>query len=302
MRNQDHTIGVASEAGPIPLAFRRFAASTSGATTPEYILVASVVLCAVLSIGSVIGNQTKSLHALAADMSAPREVSKDVSTREVVEPAVRPLDAQELATSPTVLIVVMANLAMIGLIVTSLLFRRRRRRRARPEMAPELHERWSEHASRLLRMLRQNCGGLSDWELLVDAAMSRDVATVRPNARLHAIQQAMHQSPHGLVVVAETNGRLLGVIREETLADPTRTVASKLMDEPLTLDSRTSVSTAIQTLIQSGCHAMPVTANGSVCGVLSHVEVALALQATLQMLREIEIQHRQALLRTVAPD
>ena len=219
MRKQDQTTFdcVRRWRRRVRLASRRFLSGSSGATTPEYILVASVVLCAVLSIGSVIGNQAKSLHGLTADMTGAVKVTEAVVEKE--ETAESPLpwsDAQELAKSPTVLIVVVANVGMIGLIVTSLLVRRSRRP-TRPEVAPELHERWSEHASRLLRMLRQNCGGLSEWDLLVDAAMSRDVVTVRPNARLNAIQQAMQQSPHGLVVVAETNGRLLGVIREETL-------------------------------------------------------------------------------------
>ena len=105
----------------------------------------------------------------------------------------------------------------------------------------------------------------------------------------------------GLLVVIDKKGALVGLISEEDLEISTGRRAAAIMTvSPPSVDRKTKFASAVTMMQDRHLSCLPVLENGRICGVLTNDELVIALQCTLQMLQEINDEHRKILLGTLS--
>jgi CBS domain-containing protein len=123
---------------------------------------------------------------------------------------------------------------------------------------------------------------ISPTNLHVSGAMQRDVKTVLPDTEMRAVVETCKQEGVGMVPVVESNpgGRLLGVI---TKADLLRLVDSKapvrdVMKKQLhSVEPTDRLIHARRLMMDHGIERLPVLDQGKLVGILSEMDIALAL-------------------------
>ena len=101
---------------------------------------------------------------------------------------------------------------------------------------------------------------------------------------------------HEVVFVVEKNGAVSGLISDADL-EFGRNVKQAMQAPSLVLERDAPARGALRKMAKSQCSVAPVVHEGRLCGVLSYCEVMLALEASIQLMKEIHAKHREVMLR-----
>ena len=278
---------------------RRFFHEVDGKSAPEYALVIGGIVCALILIVAAVGKRAGKVYELSAlQHHAPTSEMVPVPTELPAVAATSRADSQGFSQLPPAMLAVGAIQVLILVALLGYAFRRRKRPGA-PAESDQWHQDLETLSSNVLRALRQHVGDLRDWELPVATAMSRNAPTLPVSARRRKLEETLNASRHGVVAIVGKHNELEGFVTRQMFAESSAESARSLMDRELRVDAKASLSAATTMMLVRGATCLPVVDGTQFVGAVTPVEIAVALRAALQILREVEMEHRKALLRTV---
>lgn len=249
-------------------------------------LIAGVLLFSVNLLGFTAGQVFQGTSELLQ--------SEDVAEREVVQSAnAEILKAQQAVQTMrwSAALLVLSTICLAGYA-----FYLMKRRVPLSETVEEEVEEKDEDApgaifgkrQQILRLLNSDLHALVESRLEVRHLMSLNVTTVQPEMSAEETRDVMRSKPFRHLLVEDRHGRLVGIISDRDLAKTHAKTAAQLMTpNPLTLEPHTLVSPAITLMVNRRISCLPIVSGGEVVGVLTTTDLMMALQCTLQTLREL---------------
>jgi GGDEF domain-containing protein len=118
--------------------------------------------------------------------------------------------------------------------------------------------------------------------------MTRGVESVSPRAGIERMRKMMREKRVRHLVVCAAGEQVLGVVSDRDLAAPRGRTAQDIMTAPVqTVSADMPLSPAITYMINRSISCLPVVNGGRLCGILTSVDVMLALQCALQGLLRV---------------
>lgn len=273
---------------------RRLVRSDCASTLPEYALIVGAIVAVVLAGTVLLGGQ---LRAAFSGASASLPAAETRTGRTATSPKM--VSGGESSGVPSVLRAkhVWASSALLvaaGLMgLTAGLSRRKRGRpvedeptevRLTPAAETDLDADLGARRQQILRTLLADTSLLVRSRILVGHLMNRRFETVLPNKRAADLVETMRDRKVNVVLVAEPDGRFLGIVGQRAAARSPQLLARDLLSEGLrTTTAEASVSVAISTLVGGRQTCLPVLDEGRLCGTITTTDLVLTLQAALQM-------------------
>jgi CBS domain-containing protein len=270
---------------------KELARASEGHAALEYSILLSVVVAAVVALGT----------GVAATI--PRTTAALTGEPAIVNSAPSPQAASQPSNPPWMRILLLAGAATQAVLVVTVVTyvrrtRRLRKRRTRAQRSPDVAPPdFRERRSRLQRIFAKNKAQLSTWELLVEHVMLSPAPAVRASARRSQVEQQLASCEQKVLVVTDKNGQLVGLISEEDLEASAGRVASDIMStNPPSIEPKIQFSSAVSMMQDRRLACLPVVENQRVRGILTSDELVIALQCAMQLLQEINSEHRKVLL------
>lgn len=275
---------------------------TRGNSTAETAIMIGLILVGVISVGQFLGKRLDaSNHSIAAvlgddglratpaeDISGSPEFASDAESASV--------DLSQW------MMLVQAGVCCVVLGYASYAWRARRlarRRRAKQHRLVDPGH-LEQKRRRIDAILKKNRHDLANWVVRVEHVMDRKPVAITPTTRRQKVMAALEQSDHDVVLVMEKTGQLLGVITEDELESSTASTARGIMlSDVETIDASSHLSGGIALLQEKKLTWLPVLSNGVVCGVFSIDELMSTTLTLLQLITEIDAEHRAILHRAL---
>jgi CBS-domain-containing membrane protein len=149
---------------------------------------------------------------------------------------------------------------------------------------PSLSERLSAKRQSLLRLLSQDPTILFRNQLAVRHLMTTNLITVSPATSRQRLGEMMRETCVRHMLVCGPDQQLLGLVSDRDLCGKPGMTAADLMTWQLkTVTPETLISPATTQIIHAGISALPVVEEGRLCGILTTIDLILALQSVLQL-------------------
>ena len=272
-----------------------WARGTAGNTTAEYAMLIGLVLVSVISVGQFLGkrlNTSTSTVASVLDESSP--TTFDLPDSEPEE--LRELDLPQLLT--------LIQTAVCCFVVAYVLYAWRARRLAKQRRLKEAKFVDPDHLEakrqRINAVIKKHRLDLANWVIRVEHVMDRQPAAITPVTKRSQVMAALDQSGHGVVLVLEKTGQLVGAITESELESSSASTARGILTEEVqTIDVQSHLSVAIALLQEQKLDWVAVTSNGAVCGIFSTDELMSTTLTLLQLITEIDAEHRAIMHRAL---
>lgn len=271
-----------------------FAQDESGTTTPEFGILLVVVITTALSIGMLLRDTVRdnlTVSALTSQQThhphtAQQTVAPQSHTRFNLQ-----VPSRLQRTFRWALIAVQAALAIALIVMVA------RRRRSKPKSSkPAIRTRESldEQLKNILLALRHQSQTAQTLEPLIGQIMSGNVAIVSPSVATEEAMRQLLESKHEAMFVVGQDDALVGQITRLSLG--TGGSAQRAMTSiPIKLEKSTRVSIALRKMLEEGCSTAPVLEHGRLCGVVSTIDITLALMAMIQLFKETQLRHREVM-------
>ncbi|MCA9185325.1 MAG: CBS domain-containing protein [Pirellulaceae bacterium] len=295
--DNDYTTG-------LPLMFRSsksFLRDSQGSASVEYGIVLTVVIAAALAFGSTF---TGGAFSGAAD-ALEKGLASSRTNADTIVP-VEPL--QTAAPSSQLPLYVLLGQSALMLLIAFTMYRTRRRKMLKRQAKQSAEANANsprfdapEKRTQLLRVLNNHKSEFSSWEMLVEHAMSSKPPTIGMQATRQQVEKRLTEVPRGWLLVIDKQDALQGVIRADDLEETTGRVAAAIMSPcGATIEHSATLGRAIAKMQEENLEFLPVVKKGRIHGIVSIDELMVSLQCTMQMLREINQEHRRILMGLVA--
>ncbi|MDQ4129420.1 MAG: CBS domain-containing protein [Actinomycetota bacterium] len=119
---------------------------------------------------------------------------------------------------------------------------------------------------------------------LIGALLMHDVATSSPRERLGQVRDRLGASPHGLVVVVDHSGVVVGTLRSDALeADPDAPVEDVMREGPSTVRPSEEVEALLKRMQSANSETVVVTrSDGTLLGIFERTRAQQALREASQ--------------------
>jgi CBS domain-containing protein len=270
----------------------RFLFSTSAATTPEYAILA----LAVIAIGAIsvqlVGDRALRTFGQIDDSFARASDAHERQNERAADDGTSQR-GRSRAGRGSFLWGQIVSLVTLALLVayTWLLVRRKSSERKKqprsleaPPPKPDSPDVFDKR-QQILRVLSKDVNALLEGRLEVRHLMTPNPITVEPGQTVEHAARMMEENNLDRLLVCDRSGALLGLLSNYYLR---RTNAKKIRDamavEPLFVAPGALVNPTVTQMINRGISCVAVVEQGRVVGVLTTIDVQLALQCTLQLL------------------
>jgi signal-transduction protein with cAMP-binding, CBS, and nucleotidyltransferase domain len=132
-------------------------------------------------------------------------------------------------------------------------------------------------------------------KMLVKDVMSSPVVTSQENAPISKVAQLMDENDLGCIIVANKQGKPLGIITEKDLVarilaknvKPDSMKASEVMTSPLiTVDPDTQISEVARTMSRLNVRRLGVIYKGQLVGLISSKDILAVMPELMEMIQE----------------
>jgi CBS domain-containing protein len=227
---------------------------------------------------------------------------EDSSPRGAIDAEASPSVARTRSGSPAATVFAASAVVLLALACAVLLRRRRRRTCAARELVPQseteardLESRLFPKRQELLRLFARDADLLLKNRLAVRDLMTAEVITIPPETSRHRMREMMDERHIRHLLVCGPRGELLGVVSDRDLCGNRGPAAQDLMHRTVrTVSPDTRISPAITYLVNEGISCLPVVEDGRLCGILTVIDLILALQCMLQLwLHTAQMMHSE---------
>ena len=138
--------------------------------------------------------------------------------------------------------------------------------------------------------------------ITVDQVMTEQVITVARDASVQEVAATM--SEHGVrhVLVVKKSGGLAGIISDRDVHGRAGGVATDIMTAaPATVRPTTSIQDAIKLMVERHISCIPVVHLYRLCGVVTTVDLLMALQGSLSLLQQVAAQEASPPTNATSP-
>ena len=293
------------------LAFTAFASARLQASAPtqrtsrrgtaaiEYAIVLACLLLVLVSAYVILGSSLAGAHAKIA-----AAVEESTSATSAVRSSLRPRYAEttkdDALAPPTAQNVEMRGtddqliclMAVVAVVATAICAHRFRRmvKAANRLLVQHDEKREARYVLKRQQMLRLLAGAYEldhASHVQVKHVKTTNVVGVPPSCDAQTVKRIFcEQAVRHLLVLSD--GRLLGIISDRDLRKSDAATAAELMTEnPLVVQDDTPLENAITYMMHARISCLPVVAEGRrVVGVLTTVDIMLAMQCVLRLLQE----------------
>ena len=145
-----------------------------------------------------------------------------------------------------------------------------------------------EKRQQLRRVFENNMASLLDGHLKVRQIMSRQLTCAKSDASVESVRAVMKLKKIQHVMITDSKGALIGTVSDEMLSGTREKVIRRVMThDPFSLDADSDLSPAVTTLIRRRINCIPVTTNGKLVGIVTLLDLLVALQCALHSLANI---------------
>ncbi len=272
----------------------------TGASTPEYAVILVVVLAAIISVGTVLGGNVSKTYSLSAlgsqeSVSKPAPATDEGSLLTSIQEYIPEISEEHASIA----FVIGQSVLAISMVTLLLLRRKKKKPKRDPIVKPE--EVFASQANSILLALRHQSANFAEWEPQARHFMNANFEAVAENTRFEEVESRLELSVCNTVVVIGRRPVVAGIITAQDLTEGA-TAKQMASGPPLSFEATMPIARVLRTMLQHGCTFAMVQQGDKPIGVISHVELITALQASLQVLKESHAQHRDAMLRMLGPE
>ena len=278
--------------------------SDHGNTTIEYAVILGAVVLTV-SAGMLLLGQSvnRSTRGVTAALS-PR--NDDVTG---LSPA---MEAIQLPTRYSNVVLIVAALSMVtstGLLLWKRNSGSRDRRFSKEAVKVGERRRFVEERdimsdrSRIYSIVKAHRNELSAWTLRVSDVMSKNPKPLPLASSAKEVRDRLASNNAGFLLVTDRSGAFAGAIYRWIANETEFSTATEIVSEmPHTVEPNTHLPAAVELMHRQGLDWVPVVdGGGSIVGMLTKSDIYAALLCVMQILSEIEQEHRAIMDRALGP-